>query len=442
MTNTTTFAAGTVIRHEWLNDVNRKTFGEYIDVRAFGATCDGVIDDTVFVQEALNSGYDNVYIPGFCRTTATLIRPPRVRVFGDNPYTSGFIAAHNGVIMQTTPTTLDGDTHAGIHRLGFKNASGFTSTIGISLANLNQTYLKEVRVEEGPIIGIQLVFVLNSVFEQVSLITCTGVGLYAYSNSLAVGNNRNTYKEININYCAKGIRLDTSGTLQSHFSDVAIENSTVYPLEVLSGSKIIFDTLYLEANTTSVQLSGGDDIIFNDVMNVSVQQFINTTGFAATRVQVNDLFDLSGGGIISNANVTVRQFGQIKFPSTPVLSTDPNTLDDYKEGTWTPGDASGAGLTFTSVSGSFTKKGREVTARFKLTFPVTANGANATIGGLPYQADDQYAVAISHCTETTLVRGETFTGQSYVQFTTSAGATITNATLSGDTVRGTITYFV
>jgi hypothetical protein len=74
----------------------------------------------------------------------------------------------------------------------------------------------------------------------------------------------------------------------------------------------------------------------------------------------------------------------IKFPGTAVASSDANTLDDYEEGTWTPTDASGAGLTFTTSSSNYTKIGRVVIASSLVTYPSTANGSTAKIGGFPF----------------------------------------------------------
>lgn len=50
---------------------------------------------------------------------------------------------------------------------------------------------------------------------------------------------------------------------------------------------------------------------------------------------------------------------------------------------WTPVDASGASLTFTSVSASYTQLGNMIFASYCLTFPVTADATAAKIGGLP-----------------------------------------------------------
>jgi hypothetical protein len=61
-----------------------------------------------------------------------------------------------------------------------------------------------------------------------------------------------------------------------------------------------------------------------------------------------------------------------------------NALDDYEEGTWTPTDASGGGLTFTAASGRYTKVGRLITLTGGITFPTTADGNGVKIGGLPF----------------------------------------------------------
>ena len=52
-------------------------------------------------------------------------------------------------------------------------------------------------------------------------------------------------------------------------------------------------------------------------------------------------FDSTTGKIIQNSSATVTDAGfltanGLTFPATAVLSADPNTLDDYEEGTWTP----------------------------------------------------------------------------------------------------------
>lgn len=53
-------------------------------------------------------------------------------------------------------------------------------------------------------------------------------------------------------------------------------------------------------------------------------------------------------------------------------------------GTWTPIDASGAALSFTSVKGNWARSGRMVYISGIFTYPATADGSNAKVGGLPF----------------------------------------------------------
>ena len=55
--------------------------------------------------------------------------------------------------------------------------------------------------------------------------------------------------------------------------------------------------------------------------------------------------------------------GWIKFPATQAASSDVNTLDDYEEGTWTPGVSFGGGttgITYSAQAGYYTKIGNVV----------------------------------------------------------------------------------
>lgn len=81
----------------------------------------------------------------------------------------------------------------------------------------------------------------------------------------------------------------------------------------------------------------------------------------------------------------------IKFPAPQVLATDPNTLDDYEEGTWTPvltsvtpGDLS---VTYSSQYGFYTKIGNVVHLWFNIVtsaFTYTTATGNLWISGVTY----------------------------------------------------------
>ena len=79
--------------------------------------------------------------------------------------------------------------------------------------------------------------------------------------------------------------------------------------------------------------------------------------------------------------------GQIKFPATQVPSADPNTLDDYEEGTFTPtitgSTVAGVG-TYTLQEGNYTKNGNTVTATIGLNVTAHTGTGNMRISGLPF----------------------------------------------------------
>lgn len=81
---------------------------------------------------------------------------------------------------------------------------------------------------------------------------------------------------------------------------------------------------------------------------------------------------------------------QIAFPASAIPSTDPNTLDEYKEGSWTPGIAFGGaatGITYSEQIGTYVKVGKFVFCRGSI--HLSDNGSatgTMTITGLPFTA--------------------------------------------------------
>ena len=88
------------------------------------------------------------------------------------------------------------------------------------------------------------------------------------------------------------------------------------------------------------------------------------------------------------ASGTTPSLNGITFPATQVASADANTLDDYEEGTWTPGvgTLTQVGGTFTS-SGTYTKIGRSVTVTGRIDISgggTIAASTSANLSGLPF----------------------------------------------------------
>lgn len=130
-------------------------------------------------------------------------------------------------------------------------------------------------------------------------------------------------------------------------------------------------------------------------------------GAIEVRVATTAASSVTAGGAVTYAYpLTVNQYGislgntsgnanassgtGIRFPGTQNASSDPNTLDDYEEGTWTPTwGASG----FTASGASFSnaryiKIGKQVLVEFAITISGTsgnyAAGDGFNISGMPF----------------------------------------------------------
>lgn len=147
-------------------------------------------------------------------------------------------------------------------------------------------------------------------------------------------------------------------------------------------------------------------------------------GTAAARVltgTANKLTVTNGDGVSGNPTLTLPDAltlvtptvtglldctgGQIKFPVTQLPSADPNTLDDYEEGTWTigitfatPGDLN---VVYSTQSGRYTKIGRSLTwegTATTTTFTYTTATGALRVSGLPFAAVGTPAVSLARWT--------------------------------------------
>lgn len=148
---------------------------------------------------------------------------------------------------------------------------------------------------------------------------------------------------------------------------------------------------------------------------------------------------------LSTGNLVIGTSGRgIDFSATPGTGTS-ELLSDYEEGTWTPTDASGAGLSFTLGTCTYTKIGRQVTANFDITYPSTADATTQLMGGLPFTASSGAANGgfVSYTTFAnglSLMVAGSSTTVSFRRW--SDGSNNTNAAYSTKVIRGTLVYFV
>jgi hypothetical protein len=97
------------------------------------------------------------------------------------------------------------------------------------------------------------------------------------------------------------------------------------------------------------------------------------------------LADATGTMVVSG---TTPSLNGITFPATQVASAGANTLDDYEEGTWTPGISFGgasAGVTFNSTTGNYVKIGQLLFVNFRVDMSSKGSSTGAArITGVPF----------------------------------------------------------
>jgi hypothetical protein len=171
-----------------------------------------------------------------------------------------------------------------------------------------------------------------------------------------------------------------------------------------------------------------------------------TAGNAITFTQAMTL-DASGNLLVgvasANANGGVLQLKSgITFPATQVASSDANTLDDYKEATWSPVISAGSGTptTVTVNSAVYTKVGRVVVCTFDFLIVNKGTASSSLQFGLPVTSITSTAFCGSF-------REDGSTGNMgmviYSTGTTAACLLYNNATpwVDGYRLKGTYTYF-
>ena len=197
-------------------------------------------------------------------------------------------------------------------------------------------------------------------------------------------------------------------------------------------------------NTGRLQIGSGDTGIMFDAINNAIYPWDISTntlppsdqvdlGYNATGLRFKDLY-LSGGVYLGGTGAA-------------------NKLDDYEEGTWTPTDASGAGLSITvNASGTrnrYTKIGNLVYLTASLQYPATSDTSVARLT-LPFaQLIPSYYSGGGYVTYATRIpanqyfvttENSTAGGGSQTFLFYDGGSTLSNANLSSQRIDIQIQY--
>jgi hypothetical protein len=144
----------------------------------------------------------------------------------------------------------------------------------------------------------------------------------------------------------------------------------------------VYNFLEISDGTNNLMYGLDNSLTYAKLGSVTTYPIALITG-NAERARINT-YGLGIGGAIPTSG-----YG-IAFPASQSASTDPNTLDDYEEGTWTPVLGTGSSpptFTYTNRGGTYIKVGLQVTAWFYLNINVTSSGtgfAGLVTSSLPF----------------------------------------------------------
>ena len=295
---------------------------------------------------------------GFVSTTAPLIFSSSFSG-GTTQYRTGLLVNMDGEpLFQSAVTASEASTATGAGFIGRWNLSARTTNTSVNGVNAISSIATPNASGTSTSYGGQFLAIYSGA--TFTGATTNGVGVYSQV-SAAASIGANTFST----FYAYDANLSCTST-----SVQAISNAgyLVPRAATFSGAAHVIGNFYgIYLPTTT--LSGGATItnrygVFQqDTAAINVLAAATSVG-TATAPTTNTL-DVSTSG-----------WG-VKLHSLPG-NGNTNTLDCYEEGTWAPIDRSGAGLTFTAVSGTYTRIGRTVIAQCTLTYPATANASAAS----------------------------------------------------------------
>ena len=166
--------------------------------------------------------------------------------------------------------------------------------------------------------------------------------------------------------------------------DVILDDGGTYTTTLQTITPTANRTVSLPNATGTVALVAGSSgqFIFNNAGALGGSTVLSIDG--SSNITQNAGRYLLGVTSANTNGGALQLSGGITFPATQAAASDPNTLDDYEEGTWTP---TISGLTgFDAPSGAYTKVGRMVYCSFFIsgTYLSAYTVSNPVITGFPF----------------------------------------------------------
>lgn len=184
-----------------------------------------------------------------------------------------------------------------------------------------------------------------------------------------------------------GVTLPTTGTLATLAGSESLSNKTL-------ASPAFSGTIANLGTVTTADINGGTidgTSIGSSTPAAGAFTTLSASGALTGIAKSGANTDIDSIALAGLCDLSDASAGQIKFPASQNASSNANTLDDYKEGTWTPtitfDTPTGMSVTYLTQTGIFTKIGRLVVAHFEIITSTFTFGAPVSgyfkVTGLP-----------------------------------------------------------
>ena len=291
----TTFVSGTVVTSLWTNWINQKA-QEVVSVLDYGATGDGITDDTTAIQAAINTG-KSVYFPDGTYIVTALTTLSNQRLSGNGP--SSILKQKAGSANFTRVITVNAQTNVIIEKLHI-NGNGNAQQVG------EQNH------------GIFIVESTNVLVQHNIVHDCQGDNIGVYSNTDPVTVNGVVItNNIIYNLGRSGIVLSGHGARSVIISNNSINTGTYITTSTSKGNAI-----HLELDNTSANYIGDVVVQGNTCIGTGITSSGNFTSLVIngnTVRNVNQTIAIAHIGIVAASSLTI---------TNNVLEGDNTTLVD------------------------------------------------------------------------------------------------------------------
>jgi len=197
------------------------------------------------------------------------------------------------------------------------------------------------------------------------------------------------------------------------------EQGAVVPVQVTEQGRIVAEGLPGDLSSAPPGTAVTPGIAFTGDPNTGVyspgadQVAISTGGIERARIDSSGRL-LVGITTANTSGAKLQTVDGITFPATQVASANPNTLDDYEEGTWTPiiiGTTTAGTVTYLNRTATYTKVGRLIHVSVHVEWSGGTGAGTLRISGLPFTPSAFGALAVGQTASIAAPAGTWLTAQ-------------------------------